>query len=206
MIHGIAINVTAATRQNGDASPVTATHCRPQDRRAFVTRLRDCFTSLFDRFFSEPRIESQCDNDVRDKGGTIIVRVNAPGFEARDLDVKLQGNLLVLRACKPIDATGTKRDFDELRFRELYHCEPILSAIDAARTEASFCDGVLTVSLPKRLKVRAVVPSLQVSYKSDCGGDRKRAMIRFLSNPFLSLKDRKRYRERFWARSERKGG
>ena len=177
MVHGMQINVNAATRQNGDASPVTAAHCRPQDRRAFVIWLRDCFTSLFDRFFSEPRSESPFDIDVRDKGGTIFVRVNAPGFEARDFNVKLQGNLLVLRACKPIDATGTKRDFDELRFRELYHCEPILSAIDAARTGASFCDGVLTVSLPKRLRIRPVVPSLRVSYKSDCGGDRKCAVL-----------------------------
>jgi HSP20 family molecular chaperone IbpA len=178
MVHGIAINVNAATRQNGDARPVTATHYRPQDRRAFVIWLRDCFTSLFDRFFSKPRSESPCDIDVRDEGGTIIVSVNAPGFEARDLDVKLQGNLLVLRACKPIDATGKNRDFNDLRFRELCHCESILSAIDAARIKASFCDGVLTVSLPKRLKIRPVVPSLQVSYKSDCGGDRKCAVLR----------------------------
>jgi HSP20 family molecular chaperone IbpA len=177
MVHAIAIIVNAATRQNGDASPVTATHCRPQDRRSFAIRLRDCFTSLFDHFFSEPRSESPCDIEVRDKGGTIIVRVNAPGFEARDFDVKLQDNLLILRACKPIDATGKNRDFNELRFRELCHCEPILSAIDAARTKASFCDGVLTVSLPKRLRIRPVVPSLRVSYKSDCGGDRKCAVL-----------------------------
>jgi HSP20 family molecular chaperone IbpA len=163
MVHGIAIKVHAVKRQNGGAYPVAAACCRPRERRAFGVRLRDRFTSLFARFFGESRSGSLWDIDVGDKGGTIIVRVTAPGFEARDLDVKLQGNLLILRACKPIETTGKKRDSGEMSFQELYHCEPILSAIDAARTDASFCDCVLTVVLPKRMKTRATAPSLQVA-------------------------------------------
>jgi HSP20 family protein len=139
-------------RRNGEEFPGELARQRPRDSRAFIVRLRDGFKRLFDRFLGDRLNDSPWQIEIKDQGRTVVVRVDAPGFEAGELDVNLQGNLLILRACKQIEAKGKKRVFDEPIFQEFYHCAPMPWSVDAAKAEASFRNGVLTVIFPKTEK------------------------------------------------------
>src|SRR3989442_1006952 len=71
-----------------------------------LTRLQDQFDALFDRFFG--RWPAPFDSDwgmdrfwnleFDDTGKEIVVRAEAPGFEANDFDVQVSGDLLTIRA------------------------------------------------------------------------------------------------------------
>jgi len=100
-------------------------------------------------FFREQRGESPWEFTVNDRREAIIARVEVPGFAAGELAVNLQGNLLILRGVKEIEAKGKNRDPDELSFQELYRCTTLPTGVDPARAQASYCDGVLIVTLPK---------------------------------------------------------
>lgn len=100
-------------------------------------------------FFREQRSEPLWDFDIKDQEKAVVVRFASPGFDPASLDVNLQGNLLILHACMQIEKKAKDRDSDELGFRELYRCVPLPSPADAAKATATYCDGMLTVSLPK---------------------------------------------------------
>jgi HSP20 family protein len=114
--------------------------------------LRDWFNSLVDRFFGDPGSESLGDFHIIHQERAVVVRVKIPGFKAVELDVHLQGILLILRACKRIEAKRKKRDSDDLSLQETFRCAPMPSGLDATKAKATYCDGVLTVTLPKTAK------------------------------------------------------
>jgi HSP20 family protein len=82
---------------------------------------------------------------------SVIVRVELPGMNKEDIDVSIHGTTLRIR--------GEKRTSNEQQGR-LYHLMeraygrfertiPLPHAVDGARAEVSYRDGVITVILPK---------------------------------------------------------
>src|SRR4051794_1308763 len=64
-----------------------------------LNRIRDEFDALFDRYFTNwPAPFEGWGLDVEDVGNEVVVRAEAPGFEAGDFDIQISGNLLTLRA------------------------------------------------------------------------------------------------------------
>ena len=117
--------------------------------RAFLVRLRDRLIGFFNRIFEEQGIDPLGRFQIRDQRGAVTVRVEMPGFQAEELDVNVRRNLLIVRALKPIETTGNRHEIDDLSFQESYDCAYLPSSVDAVRAEATYCDGVLTVNLPK---------------------------------------------------------
>jgi HSP20 family protein len=154
MVRATSIKTRIFNPQYGDAISATVAAFRSHRIRTFFVRLRDRLNGLFNRLFGERESDPLGRFHIRDQEGVVTVRVEIPGVEAEELDVSVQGNLLIVRAFKPIDTNGKKREPDELSFQELYDCAFVPSSVDAAKVEADYCDGVLTVTLPKMDKRR----------------------------------------------------
>ena len=81
----------------------------------------------------------------------VIIRVEMPGMRKEDLDVRLHGNLLVVRGVKRSESGQEERRYNlmERAYGSFTRTIPVTHAIDRDRVEVSYQDGVMTVILPK---------------------------------------------------------
>jgi len=96
--------------------------------------------------------------DVADGENEIVVKAEVPGCKAEDIDISVYGNTLTL--------SGEKKTEEEKKEKGYYHLErsygsfrrdiALPNDVDPNKVEASCKDGVLTITLPKSEKAKAV--------------------------------------------------
>jgi len=103
--------------------------------------------------------------DIMDLGDAIVVQVNLPGVDVADVDISLKDNLLtVIGEVKPdADYEGAVYLRRERRITKLIRTVPIPAAVEAARSQASMRNGVLTIKLPKLASVAPKTIKVTVS-------------------------------------------
>ena len=90
--------------------------------------------------------------DVADHGDSIVVTADLPGYDRDDIEVRLDDETLVIDAERETieedeDVTYVRR---ERRQRSISRRVPLSAGVVAEETSASYTNGVLTVTLPKR--------------------------------------------------------
>jgi HSP20 family protein len=96
--------------------------------------------------------------DVAEKEEAVLVRAEVPGMKPEDIDISVYGNTLTI--------SGEKNEAKEGQGDGFYHVESCYGSfrrevmlpteVDEARIEAVCKDGVLSVTLPKAEKNKAV--------------------------------------------------
>ncbi len=133
-----------------------------------LSRLRDEIDSLFERFFGEAwgsrHLESLAGRlgmapriDLAESQDHIIARAELPGVDPKDLEVTVSGDILTVR--------GEKRREEEVEQGGYRHAErqfgtfrrslQLPSTADPSQIDATFKDGVLTVTLAKKPEAKA---------------------------------------------------
>ena len=81
----------------------------------FLSRMRDEFDRLLHRFTRNwPTMWEMGGStwrwgvDMEEKDDALVVKAEAPGFEANDFDVQVEGHRLVLRASRKTESTDKK--------------------------------------------------------------------------------------------------
>jgi HSP20 family protein len=134
-----------------------------QRNRGDLARLHGEMDDLFDSFFrgldrpfsgykAWPAI------DVADEENAIVVRAEVPGCKADDIDISVHGNVLTI--------SGEKKLSEEKKEKGYYHVESsygsfrreitLPAEVDQSKVDATYKDGVLSVTLPKAEKAKAV--------------------------------------------------
>jgi HSP20 family protein len=118
----------------------------------------DLFSTFFGDWpiFSEHRVWPAV--DITEDENTITVKAEVPGCKAEDIDISVHGNTLTI--------SGEKKIEEEKKEKGYYHLErsygsfrrelSLPSNVDSNKVEASCKNGVLTVTLPKSEKEKAV--------------------------------------------------
>lgn len=101
--------------------------------------------------------------DVAEKDNAILVRAEVPGCKPEDIDVSVCGNTLTL--------SGEKKESHEANGEGYYHMEStwgsfrrevsLPAEVDSNKIQAVVKDGVLSVTLPKAEKSKAVKVKVQ---------------------------------------------
>jgi len=95
--------------------------------------------------------------DVDEDDEAVTVTAELPGLDAKDFDVELQGNRLVLRGEKKASREEKKRSYyySECSYGSFYRAIPLPCEVDANKTDASYKRGVLKIRLPKTEEAKA---------------------------------------------------
>jgi len=136
---------------------------RKERERGSLARLHDEVDDLFRSSFEDwdwpvwsrgrwPAI------DIAENENEFVVKAEVPGCEADDIDISVHGNTLTI--------SGEKKAEEEKKEKGYYHIERsygsfrrdfnLASDIDPEKIEATCKDGVLTITLPKSEKAKAV--------------------------------------------------
>jgi HSP20 family protein len=126
-----------------------------------LSRMRDEFDRLFDRvsrgFPELADVEGgwRWGLEMDDNEDAIVVRAEAPGFEAGDFDIRVEDSRLVLRASKKVETKDEKGKVQEYREQECFESVTLPAGIEKEKVDAKYHNGVLTVVLPKTAESKA---------------------------------------------------
>lgn len=90
--------------------------------------------------------------DVRDEERELIVTAELPGLEEKDVELSLTEDSLTIRGEKRAEREerdGGRGVYVERSYGAFERVIPMAQEIDEAKVEATFRNGVLTVTLPK---------------------------------------------------------
>jgi HSP20 family protein len=103
-------------------------------------------------------------SDVVETNSGIEVTVELPGLEEKDIEVSITDEALTVKGEKKIEKKEEKKGYyvSERSYGSVYRAIPLPAGVDADKAEASFRNGVLTVSLPQRPEATAKVRKVDV--------------------------------------------
>jgi HSP20 family protein len=159
---------TAVKAKPQQEAPRSGTLARSSEFPFFLSRMRDEFDRLFERFSRQWPSLWQGNGwrwglDVRDSENAIVVEAEAPGFEPGDFDLQMTDNRLILRAAKKVETKGEAGKDREYRQQECYESVTLPSGIDKDKVQAKYHNGVLTVTLPKTAEGKSKRIAVKVS-------------------------------------------
>lgn len=118
----------------------------------------DLFRSMRDwenEFFGSKSAQvSSCKTDIRDTGDSYVLEAELPGFQKDEIKIDVQGDTLTLSAVHKEKSEEEKsKDGTYLR-RERSYCsyqqKLDISNIDTSQLHASYENGILTLTMPKK--------------------------------------------------------
>ena len=116
--------------------------------------------SLLGRMPSWPNIEAvETDKDVR-------ISAELPGLDEKDIEVLVDDDILTIRGEKKAETEDKERRFSERYYGRFERVIPLPFAVEDDKVEASFNNGVLTVTLPKSAKAQEKAKRIPVSGKA----------------------------------------
>jgi HSP20 family protein len=104
------------------------------------------------------------DIDVQDTGNAIQVKAELPGLNEEDFEISVSDGALVIRGEKKDERRKEEQGYvlRERAFGRIERTVPLPEGIDPDGAQASFRNGVLTVTIPKTEQSRASVKRIGV--------------------------------------------
>jgi HSP20 family protein len=89
--------------------------------------------------------------DVVETADAIVVRLDLPGHKSDDIQLKVENDVLIVEAQRKLtERNGETYHRSERVFARSARSFKLPANVDSGRTEASYVDGVLEITLPKR--------------------------------------------------------
>lgn len=102
--------------------------------------------------------------DLTEQNGSFLITAELPGIAPSDVEVKLADGMLTIRGEKKQETDREEADYrlSERRYGIFRRSFSLPDSVDADKIEASFANGVLTVTMPKSEKARASEKKIKV--------------------------------------------
>jgi HSP20 family protein len=137
----------------------------PYVRRSEVpSRVWPETSPLFDEFFNDLPIFSSTRGsdrwlpavDILEKDGNLILRAEVPGLSEKDIELKLEGNILTLKGEKKLEHEEDRGNYHRLEsyYGSFSRSFTLPDTVDRDSIKADCKSGVLTVTIPQKPEVR----------------------------------------------------
>lgn len=134
----------------------------PWFRRGPLAQLRDEMESLVERFWDEDgnglsEIMLAPPLDLSETDDAVQVRLDLPGLEAKDIDVQVRDNQLIVTGERKEEREEKGATFHRVERREGKFSRAVLlpCSVNEGKVDAQFRNGVLTIKLPKNEQAKA---------------------------------------------------
>jgi len=155
-------NQTPTFYRNGDLQQLPLLSLHREMNRLFDDVFRD-FDAGFPAFGQLassrvwPNVEiSEADKEIR-------ITAEIPGLDEKDVEVVLENDVLTLRGEKRSEIEDNERRFSERYYGRFERRIPLGSEIEQDKVQASFKNGVLTVTLPKTAKDQSKIKRIAIN-------------------------------------------
>lgn len=126
------------------------------------TKLRRTVDSLFDeRFFTPYRLfnfnrSEVTPIDVYQTENEVVVKATIPGVKPEEVDVSIADNILTIKGKTKAEEKVEHKDYlyQEHRYGTFCRSVALPSGLKTDKTEATFEDGILTLTIPKTEEIK----------------------------------------------------
>jgi HSP20 family protein len=117
--------------------------------------------SSMSRMASWPQVE------VVDNDKDVRISAELPGLEDKDVEILMGDGVLTIRGEKKSEVQDKERAFSERTYGRFERRIPLAWEVEEDKIDASFRNGVLTVTLPKAAESRPEVKRISISRAGD---------------------------------------
>jgi HSP20 family protein len=102
--------------------------------------------------------------DIYEHDGNIVLKAELPGIDPKDVDVRVENNVLTLRGERKLESEIKRDDYHrvERAYGKFSRSFTLPNVVDTEKIKADFKDGVLQVSLPQREEAKPKQISISV--------------------------------------------
>ncbi len=129
---------------------------KPENGRFATPRFSNLFDSFFENefqnvnrkeFFKTPALVN-----VKDTEAAYIIDVAAPGFNKEEISIKVENNLLTIKAEQKSEEEVKEQKFTrkEFNFTSFNRSFTLPKTVDADKIGAAYQNGILSITLPKK--------------------------------------------------------
>ena len=127
--------------------------------------LREAMDRLFEESFVRPRrewlapAEGTLALDVYETEDSVVVKTAVPGVTPDDIDISISGNTLSISGEAKSEEEVTEENYirRERRYGSFSRSIALPEGLDAEKVDATFEDGLLTLTIPKAPEAKAKV-------------------------------------------------
>jgi HSP20 family protein len=103
--------------------------------------------------------------DIYEKDGSIVLKAELPGIDAKGVDVRVENNVLTLRGERKFEEEAKKESFHrvERAYGTFSRSFTLPTVVDTNKIKAEFKDGVLKLTLPTREEAKPKQIQVQVA-------------------------------------------
>jgi HSP20 family protein len=103
--------------------------------------------------------------DIYEHEGHLVLKAELPGIEAKDVDIRLENNVLTLRGERQLDREVKRESYHrvERSYGTFSRSFTLPSVVDQEKIKAEYKDGVLRVTLPKKDEAKPKQISISVT-------------------------------------------
>ena len=94
--------------------------------------------------------------DIYEDEHTVTVKMEVPGIDQKDIDVRLENNTLTVRGERKFDKDEKEENFHriERRYGSFYRSFALPNTLDPEKVQADYDNGVLRIRLAKKAEAK----------------------------------------------------
>ena len=102
--------------------------------------------------------------DIYEHEGSLVLKAELPGIDPKDVDVKVENNVLTLQGERKFDSEVKREQYHrvERAYGRFTRSFTLPNVVDTANIKAEFKDGLLRVVMPKREEAKPKQISISV--------------------------------------------
>lgn len=142
------------------------------NRRITVVRPSQIFDTFLDEFFNTSGLSTimatQIDIDMFETQSEITIKAKAPGYSEEDVSITTEDNVLTIEGKvtqESEDSNNKKYHIKEIKSESFVRSIPLPTRVDAEKAEATFENGVITITLPKLEEVKPKTIAIKTNKK-----------------------------------------